>query len=104
MTFHATENVTKDLPADFESDCLNCDWFLKHYEREDLFLFQSVFEGGWHIINRYKAEQKAHAFYEEHGGKPSLRAFHDKFLEQGSAPFWALRRLMLDSHHDSVLE
>ena len=24
--------------------------------------------------------------------------------EQGSAPFWALRRLMLDSHHDSVLE
>ena len=61
MTFHATENVTKDLPADFESDCLNCDWFLKHYEREDLFLFQSVFEGGWHIINRYKAEQKPHA-------------------------------------------
>ena len=45
-----------------------------------------------------------HDWYEEQGGKPSLRAFHDKFLEQGSAPFWALRRLMLDSHHDSVLE
>ena len=43
-------------------------------------------------------------WYEEQGGNPSLRAFHDKFLEQGSAPFWALRRLMLDSHHDSVLE
>ena len=45
-----------------------------------------------------------HDWYEEQGGKPSLRAFHDKFLEQGSAPFWALRRLMLDSHHDAVLE
>jgi uncharacterized protein (DUF885 family) len=45
-----------------------------------------------------------HDWYEEQRGKPSLRAFHDKFLEQGSAPFWALRRLMLDSHHDSVLE
>jgi uncharacterized protein (DUF885 family) len=45
-----------------------------------------------------------HDWYEEQGGKPSLRAFHDKFLEHGSAPFWALRRLMLDSHHDSVLE
>jgi uncharacterized protein (DUF885 family) len=45
-----------------------------------------------------------HDWYEEQGGKPSLRAFHDKFLEQGSAPFWALRRLMLDSHHEAVLE
>ena len=45
-----------------------------------------------------------HDWYEEQGGKPSLRAFHDTFLEHGSAPFWALRRLMLDSHHDAVLE
>ncbi len=45
-----------------------------------------------------------HDWYEQQGGKNSLRAFHDKFLEQGSAPFWALRRLMLDSHHDAVLE
>ena len=45
-----------------------------------------------------------HDWYEEQGGKPSLRAFHDAFLAQGSAPFWALRQLMLDSHHDTVLE
>ena len=43
-------------------------------------------------------------WYEEQGGKPSLRAFHDAFLAQGSAPFWALRRLMLDNHNDTVLE
>ena len=48
--------------------------------------------------------QLRHDWYEEQGGKPSLRAFHDRFLELGAAPFWALRRLMLDSHHDSVLE
>jgi hypothetical protein len=45
-----------------------------------------------------------HDWYEEQGGKPSLRAFHDALLAQGSAPFWALRRLMLQSHHDVVLE
>jgi uncharacterized protein (DUF885 family) len=45
-----------------------------------------------------------HDWYEEQGGKPSLRAFHDALLAQGSAPFWALRRLMLESHHDMVLE
>jgi uncharacterized protein (DUF885 family) len=37
-------------------------------------------------------------------GKPSLRAFHDAFLSQGAAPFWALRRLMLGGHADAVLE
>jgi uncharacterized protein (DUF885 family) len=48
--------------------------------------------------------QLRHDWYEEQGGKPSLRAFHDAFLAQGAAPFWALRKLMLDSHHDAVLE
>ena len=43
-------------------------------------------------------------WYEEKGGKPSLRAFHDELLAHGSAPFWALRKLMLDSDHDAVLE
>ena len=43
-------------------------------------------------------------WHEEQGGKPSLRAFHDAFLAHGSAPFWALRRLMLESHNDTVLE
>ena len=37
-------------------------------------------------------------------GKSSLRAFHDAFLSHGAAPFWALRRLMLDRHADDVLE
>ena len=43
-------------------------------------------------------------WYEQQGGKPSLRAFHDALLAQGSAPFWALRRLMLDGSSDVVLE
>ena len=38
------------------------------------------------------------------GGKPSLRSFHDTLLGHGSAPFWALRKLMLDGHNDVVLE
>ncbi len=41
---------------------------------------------------------------DQQGGKPSLRAFHDAFLAQGAAPFWALRRLMLDGPSDVVLE
>jgi uncharacterized protein (DUF885 family) len=41
---------------------------------------------------------------EQQGGKPSLRAFHDALLAQGAAPFWALRRLMLDGPSDVVLE
>ena len=41
-----------------------------------------------------------HDWYEEQGGKPSLRAFHDALLAHGSAPFWALRKLMLDGHND----
>ena len=43
-------------------------------------------------------------WYEEQGGKPSLRAFHDTLLSHGAAPFWALRKLMLSSHNDVVLE
>ncbi len=45
-----------------------------------------------------------HDWYEEQGGKPSLRGFHDAFLAQGAAPFWALRKLMLEHHNDTVLE
>jgi uncharacterized protein (DUF885 family) len=40
----------------------------------------------------------------EQGGKPSLRAFHDALLSHGSAPFWALRRLMLRHDTEAVLE
>ena len=34
-------------------------------------------------------------YKEQQGGKFSLRAFHDAVLAQGSAPFWAHRRLLL---------
>ncbi len=37
---------------------------------------------------------------EQQGGKPSLRAFHDTLLSHGSAPLWALRRLMLGGTGD----
>jgi uncharacterized protein (DUF885 family) len=43
-------------------------------------------------------------WHEQQGGKPSLRAFHDALLSHGSAPFWALRRLMLDHNTEAVLE
>ncbi|OFW44010.1 MAG: hypothetical protein A3J29_10595 [Acidobacteria bacterium RIFCSPLOWO2_12_FULL_67_14b] len=43
-------------------------------------------------------------WYEQQGGKPGLRAFHDALLSHGAAPFWALRRLMLDGPSDVVLE
>jgi uncharacterized protein (DUF885 family) len=44
-----------------------------------------------------------HDWQEEQRGKTTLRAFHDAFLAQGSAPFPALRRLMLNNAGD-VLE
>ena len=40
----------------------------------------------------------------QQGGKPSLRAFHDALLSHGSAPIWALRRLMLGRDTEAVLE
>jgi len=36
-----------------------------------------------------------HDWHEQQGGKASLRAFHNTLLSHGSAPFWALRSLML---------
>jgi uncharacterized protein (DUF885 family) len=45
-----------------------------------------------------------HDWQEQQGGKPSLRAFHDALLSQGSAPMWALRRLMLGTTDNHVLE
>jgi uncharacterized protein (DUF885 family) len=43
-------------------------------------------------------------YKEQQGGKYSLRSFHDAVLTQGSAPFWALRRLLLDETVDASLE
>ena len=38
------------------------------------------------------------------GGKYSLRGFHDAVLGNGSAPFWAHRRLLLDDATEASLE
>jgi uncharacterized protein (DUF885 family) len=43
-------------------------------------------------------------YKEQQGGKFSMRAFHDAVLAQGSAPFWAHRRLLLDDASDGILE
>jgi uncharacterized protein (DUF885 family) len=43
-------------------------------------------------------------YKEQQGGKYSLRGFHDAVLAQGSAPFWALRRLLLNETVDASLE
>jgi uncharacterized protein (DUF885 family) len=45
-----------------------------------------------------------HDWEQRQQGRTSLRAFHDTLLLQGSAPFWALRRLMLDGDTGAVLE
>ena len=43
-------------------------------------------------------------YKEQLGGKFSLRTFHDAVLAQGSAPFWAHRRLLLHELTDASLE
>jgi uncharacterized protein (DUF885 family) len=43
-------------------------------------------------------------YKEQQAGKFSLRAFHDAVLAQGSAPFWAHRRLMLNDAATAALE
>jgi uncharacterized protein (DUF885 family) len=45
-----------------------------------------------------------HDYKEQQAGKFSLRGFHDAVLAQGSAPFWAHRRLLLGDESDAVLE
>jgi uncharacterized protein (DUF885 family) len=43
-------------------------------------------------------------YKEQQSGKFTLRAFHDAVLAQGSAPFWAHRRLLLGDTSDAVLD
>ena len=40
----------------------------------------------------------------QEGGKFSLRVFHDTLLQQGTAPFWAHRQLMLNEPTGSIFE
>ena len=42
-------------------------------------------------------------YKEQQGSKYSLRSFHDAVLAQGSAPFWAHRRLLLDEASDAAV-
>ena len=42
-------------------------------------------------------------YKEQQAGKFSLRSFHDAVLAQGSAPFWAHRRLLLDDASDAAV-
>ena len=43
-------------------------------------------------------------YKEQQSGKYSLRGFHDALLAQGSAPFWAHRRLLLNEATDTLLD
>jgi uncharacterized protein (DUF885 family) len=43
-------------------------------------------------------------YKEQMNGRFSLRTFHDALLAQGSAPFWAHRRLLLNDATDASLE
>jgi uncharacterized protein (DUF885 family) len=43
-------------------------------------------------------------YKEKQGSKYSLRGFHDALLSQGSAPFWAHRRLLLNDAGDATLD
>jgi uncharacterized protein (DUF885 family) len=45
-----------------------------------------------------------HDYKEQQGNKYSLRSFHDAVLDQGCAPFLAMRRLLLTDGFDAVLE
>lgn len=43
-------------------------------------------------------------YKQQQGEKYSLKSFHDAVLGNGSAPFWAHRRLLLDNPSDAALE
>jgi uncharacterized protein (DUF885 family) len=58
-----------------------------------------VYSAGKLAILKLRSDWQA-----QQGGKPSLRAFHDALLSHGSAPIWALRRLMLGRDTEAVLE
>jgi hypothetical protein len=45
-----------------------------------------------------------HDYKEQQGSKFSLRTFHDTVLGNGTAPFWAHRRLLLQDSSNAVLE
>jgi hypothetical protein len=58
-----------------------------------------VYSAGKLMLLKLRRDYKA-----QQGAKFSLRTFHDTLLAQGTAPFWAHRRLLLEDHADAVLE
>jgi uncharacterized protein (DUF885 family) len=58
-----------------------------------------VYSAGKMMLLKLRQDYKA-----RQGAKFSLRAFHDTLLAQGTAPFWAHRRLLLEDGADAVLE
>jgi uncharacterized protein (DUF885 family) len=58
-----------------------------------------VYSAGKLMLLKLRADSKA-----QQGGKFSLRAFHDAYLDNGTLPIWAQRRLMLPGDRGEVIE
>lgn len=53
------------VPEDYEPECQNCQWFVENYNKQDLYMFTSMFLGGWHINAKYGAEYREDSIYRE---------------------------------------
>jgi uncharacterized protein (DUF885 family) len=58
-----------------------------------------VYSAGKMMMLKLRRDYKA-----QQGASYSLRSFHDAVLANGSAPFWAHRRLLLDDSSEAALE
>jgi len=67
---------------------------------------RGTFDPGYVVysIGKLMLLKLRHHYQEQQDGRFSLRAFHDALLANGSAPFWAHRRLMLKDASDAVLD
>jgi uncharacterized protein (DUF885 family) len=67
---------------------------------------RGTFDPGYVVysIGKLMLLKLRHDYQEQQDGRFSLRAFHDALLANGSAPFWAHRRLMLKDPSDAVLD
>jgi uncharacterized protein (DUF885 family) len=67
---------------------------------------RGTFDPGYVVysIGKLMMLKLRHDYQEQLDGKFSLRVFHDAVLANGSAPFWAHRRLLLNDASDAVLE
>jgi uncharacterized protein (DUF885 family) len=58
-----------------------------------------VYSAGKLMLLKLRADYKT-----QQGSKFSLRAFHDTYLDNGTLPIWAQRKLMLPGDRADVLE